>query len=72
MIDNKFELSQLQETKSSFTDPKFEDKKCAKESDGMDMDEYEDVSDHACYYKSLMDREDSSVYTLPYHHTRHT
>ena len=63
-IDNKFEL-QYQGIKPP-TDSSIEN---SKEIGGMDLDGYEDVSDQACYYKSLMKQEENSesVYTLPYH-----
>ena len=69
-VDNKsISGFQLQETK---IDPKFEGKSQVYESDGMDMDVYEDVSDQVSYYKSLMKQKDNSVYTQPYYHSQHT
>ena len=56
---NEFQLQVIQ------ADPKFE----GGQHDGTDMDGYEDVSDQACYYKSLnMKEQNSSMYTRPYHH----
>ena len=62
---SKFQLQEMQ------TDPKFEGRP-QYPSDGMDIDGYEDISDQACYYKSLMKQEDGSTYTQPYHHGQHT
>lgn len=69
---------QTQET-NSCTNKKYESpqKPFAQErcSDEMNLEEnYEDVSDQSHYYKPLMIQkqkfEDSSIYTLPYHHVR--